>query len=79
MSEVCSALKIQPWRASAGYLYILRLQPRELAWEYLRRNPDYRLGWSAFDQSQLRLDPHWRLKCPRRSFPRRTRRAANLG
>src|SRR5690242_18329216 len=30
------------WRATGAYLYVLHLTPPELAWEYLRRNPDYR-------------------------------------
>ncbi len=30
------------WRPSAAYLYILKLDPTLLAWEYLRRNPRYR-------------------------------------
>lgn len=34
-----------PWRATAAYLYVLRLDPPALAWEYLRRDPAYRAGW----------------------------------
>ncbi len=33
------------WKATAAYLYILRLDRYALAWEYLRRNPDYREQW----------------------------------
>lgn len=33
------------WRSGAAYLYILRLNSQALAWEYLRRNPDYRAAW----------------------------------
>lgn len=29
----------------AAYLYVLHLDGPGLAWEYLRRNPDYRKGW----------------------------------
>lgn len=29
------------WRSEAAYAYIEKLQPRELAWEFLRRNPNY--------------------------------------
>lgn len=33
------------WRASATYLYVLRLDAPSLAWEYLRRNPEYGRDW----------------------------------
>src|SRR5665213_1249175 len=35
------------WQAAAAYLYVLRLDPVCLAWEYLRRNPDYVQDWAA--------------------------------
>jgi hypothetical protein len=35
------------WRPSAAYLYILRLDAVALAWEYLRRNLDYRQTWGT--------------------------------
>lgn len=34
-----------PWYPTAAYLYALHLDGPALAWEYLRRNPDYRLDW----------------------------------
>ena len=33
------------WRPTAAYLYVLHLDRPALAWEYLRRNPDYRRDW----------------------------------
>ncbi|MDR0780088.1 MAG: DUF2285 domain-containing protein [Pseudomonadales bacterium] len=33
------------WYPTAAYLYVLYLDGPALAWEYLRRNPDYRLDW----------------------------------
>jgi len=33
------------WYPTAAYLYVLSLDALALAWEYLRRNPDYRLDW----------------------------------
>lgn len=33
------------WRASAAYLYVLLLEGSSLAWEYLRRNHQYRRDW----------------------------------
>jgi hypothetical protein len=34
-----------PWYATAAYLYVLQLDSLALAWEYLRRHPDYRRDW----------------------------------
>jgi hypothetical protein len=36
-----------PWYASAAYLYVLALSNVNLAWEYLRRNSEYRESWSS--------------------------------
>ncbi|HGM6388061.1 TPA: DUF2285 domain-containing protein [Pseudomonas aeruginosa] len=33
------------WYPTAAYLYVLWLDALALAWEYLRRYPDYRLDW----------------------------------
>ena len=33
------------WYPTAAYLYVLGLDTLALAWEYLRRHPDYRLDW----------------------------------
>ncbi|MGV6876467.1 transcriptional regulator domain-containing protein [Pseudochelatococcus sp. B33] len=38
----------QDWMANAAYLYILFLDRPAIAWEHLRRNPDYRNDWSRF-------------------------------
>ena len=35
----------EPWYSTAAYLYVLHLDGLALAWEYLRRHPDYRLDW----------------------------------
>ena len=35
----------EPWYPTAAYLYVLHLDSPALAWEYLRRHPDYRLDW----------------------------------
>ena len=32
----------EDWRSEAAYDYIDKLTPGDLAWEFLRRNPDYR-------------------------------------
>ncbi|OMG66343.1 hypothetical protein AUR61_005485 [Stutzerimonas balearica] len=33
------------WYPTAAYLYVLHLDNLALAWEYLRRNPEYRRDW----------------------------------
>lgn len=44
------------WHPSAAYLYVLRLDGPGLAWEYLRRHPDYARGWRAH-RSGADVDP----------------------
>jgi len=39
------------WRIAESYSYIFELAPQEIAWEFLRRNPDYRLCVNAAVQS----------------------------
>ncbi|KEQ52219.1 transcriptional regulator domain-containing protein [Sphingobium chlorophenolicum] len=34
----------ESWRSDAAYDYIDKLTPGDLAWEFLRRNPDYRVS-----------------------------------
>ena len=33
------------WQPTAAYLYVLHLDAPRIAWEYLRRNRDYRQDW----------------------------------
>ncbi|CAP44913.1 DUF2285 domain-containing protein [Bordetella petrii] len=40
-----------PWQATAAYLYLLRLDAASLAWEYLRRNADYRACWRRYGRT----------------------------
>ncbi|AOI82890.1 MULTISPECIES: DUF2285 domain-containing protein [Burkholderia] len=35
----------EAWYPTAAYLYVLHLDGPSLAWEYLRRHPDYRRDW----------------------------------
>lgn len=35
------------WQSQAAYFYTLDLDGPALAWEYLRRNPDYRADWAV--------------------------------
>ncbi|GAB7525713.1 DUF2285 domain-containing protein [Paraburkholderia sp. 2C] len=36
---------VEAWYPTAAYLYVLHLDGPALAWEYLRRHPDYRRDW----------------------------------
>lgn len=36
---------VDHWHPGAAYLYVLQLDGPGLAWEYLRRHPDYRRDW----------------------------------
>lgn len=38
-------LSAKHWYPTAAYLYVLHLDGLALAWEYLRRHPDYRRDW----------------------------------
>jgi len=42
---MADSLTINHWHPPAAYLYILHLDAPALAWEYLRRNSDYRFDW----------------------------------
>ena len=35
------------WRSAAAYAYLDELNPAGLAWEFLRRNPDYQRDYQA--------------------------------
>jgi hypothetical protein len=38
---------VPDWRSAAAYAYLNDLSPAELAWEFLRRNPDYQRDYRA--------------------------------
>lgn len=50
-----------PWQATAAYLYVLRLDATDLAWEYLRRHPDYRACWRDADRGAVNAASPWGL------------------
>jgi Family of unknown function (DUF6499) len=72
------------WIATAGYLYLLQLDAPSLAWEYLRRNPDYRTLWHRLgSRTPLGETQTWGLRFRRgpptgcaRSSPRLVARSA---
>ncbi len=51
----------EPWYATAAYLYVLHLDGPALAWEYLRRHPDYRHDWLC-RRRQPDTAGHWGLR-----------------
>ncbi|ERW24590.1 TPA: DUF2285 domain-containing protein [Pseudomonas aeruginosa] len=51
----------EPWYATASYLYVLHLDGPALAWEYLRRHPDYRHDWLC-RRRQPDTAGHWGLR-----------------
>lgn len=53
--------QVAPWQATAAYLYVLRLDTTDLAWEYLRRHPDYRACWRNADRRAARAASAWGL------------------
>jgi hypothetical protein len=67
------------WRRQETYDYIDQLSPAGLAWEFLRRNADYRRDYDRLMpdtrmQANEALTAHWGLRFPDRSDPRRHRR-----
>lgn len=59
-----------PWGVSAAYLYVLDLDDSGVAWEYLRRHPDYRSDWVR--RKRVVSFARWGLRWRRRSRPGRS-------
>jgi hypothetical protein len=62
------------WRSQSAYDYLNELKPSELAWEFLRRNPDYKRdyrtaveGAAGDDGISQPLILRWGLRFPFRS------------
>ncbi|MCX5565816.1 DUF7011 domain-containing protein [Alcaligenes phenolicus] len=56
---------IHHWYPSAAYLYVLHLDGPALAWEYLRRHPDYQQDWQSFHaqpSAGKQVAQHWGLR-----------------
>jgi len=71
----------QEWRSEAAYAYLNDLKPAELAWEFLRRNPEYQRDYRATaDQPELleSLIAQWGLRFPDQSGASRGQRAGRL-
>lgn len=57
------------WRSATAYDYIDELTPSELAWEFLRRNPDYRQSYDELlstgrltDEAARQFAQQWGLR-----------------
>lgn len=57
------------WGVSAAYLYTLDLDGAALAWEYLRRNPQYRAEYGTAARRRSAWFRRWGLRCRRRPTP----------
>jgi hypothetical protein len=44
------------WRSPAAYAYVSDLDPSGLAWEFLRRNPEYRREYRAVSEESQSND-----------------------
>ena len=65
----------EDWRSPAAYQYATAMEPAGLAWEFLRRNPDYR---TTYDTASAQADHgtdgparRWGLRFPGGSKPPR--------
>ncbi|WP_219619875.1 transcriptional regulator domain-containing protein [Caulobacter flavus] len=58
------------WRSAEAYDYVDDLSAADLAWEYLRRNPDYQSDFQTAPPARDEGDwpSRWGLRFPRRSF-----------
>ena len=72
----------EDWRSPGAYAFADRLAPEGLAWEFLRRNPEYRTDASAAAaiEGSSPDDPaaRWGLRFPGRSGRPRGRRGRLL-
>lgn len=64
-----------PWGVSAAYLYTLDLDSPTLAWEYLRRHPQYRADCARRRGASFE---RWGLRRRRRPLSRCARSASGL-
>lgn len=56
------------WRSRSAYEYATDMEPQGLAWEFLRRNADYRAAYEAAagqtDPLTASVAEHWGLRFP---------------
>jgi hypothetical protein len=71
------------WRSAAAYAELENASARDLAWEFLRRNPRYVRDWEQLDdtrpdQTADAVAERWGLRFPGRPGARRARRGRRL-
>lgn len=73
------------WRISTAYDYVNELDAPDLAWEFLRRNPEYQQDYNRLkqrglgeDQAAAALSAKWGLSFRRRPRTSGTRRERSL-
>jgi hypothetical protein len=67
------------WRHRDGYRYVASLDGPLLAWEYLRRNTQYRAAWRERDPVLADVPGHvWGLLLPDRPRARGAQRESDL-
>jgi len=66
------------WRSEHAYDYVDQLTPTDLAWEFLRRNPEYQRAYRAIRtrarvtlEAETALAEQWGLRSPGRPPPLR--------
>ena len=63
------------WRSAAAYEYVRNLDPADIAWEFLRRNPEYQQDYGRIvrekpdDEREAQLLERWGLRFRERSEP----------
>lgn len=74
------------WRSEAAYAYVDTLNPSELAWEFLRRNSEYRSGYTKLlssggvtAEAERQFASHWGLRFRRGSDGSRRKPAGKMG
>ena len=84
-SNMSQKQSVPDWRSPAAYAYLNDLDLAGFAWEFLRRNPDYRRNFRSVvgkpkRQTQLAQQSvtHWGLRFPSRSGATRRHRTADL-
>ena len=84
-SNMSQKQSVPDWRSPAAYAYLNDLDLAGFAWEFLRRNPDYRRNFRSIvgkpkshTQFAQRSVTHWGLRFPSRSGPARRHRTADL-
>jgi hypothetical protein len=64
-----TAQSMPDWRNPADYAFTEQLQPAQWAWEFLRRNPDYRRDFNWFSRTWAALEADYG-RPPERDFAR---------